>query len=103
MKKYLLRIAIGLTLVCFFLLHAAGLMDLRFIWQLELWSYDQRLHLTLPRGQNPRIVIIDIDEKSLAEVGRWPWSRNQVARMSGAVSSQCLLIESGQRRRLVLR
>lgn len=54
-------------------------MDLQFIRQLELWSYDQCLHLTLPRGQDPRILIIDIDEKSLAEVGRGPWSRNQVA------------------------
>jgi len=54
-------------------------MDLRFIWQLELWSYDQRLHLTLPRGQNPRIVIIDIDEKVWPRLAagpgaviRWP-------------------------------
>ena len=26
-----------------------------------------------------RIVIVDIDEKSLAEIGRWPWSRNRLA------------------------
>ena len=26
-----------------------------------------------------RIVIVDVDEKSLAEVGRWPWGRNQLA------------------------
>jgi adenylate cyclase len=52
-----------------------------FMQQLELWSYDQRLRLTLPGGQDERIVIVDIDEKSLAEVGRWPWSRNVLARM----------------------
>eukprot|EP01034_Spumella_vulgaris_P029084 gene29083-36070_t len=30
---------------------------------------------------DPRVVIVDIDEKSLAEVGRFPWSRNVMARL----------------------
>lgn len=81
MSNNLLRIVVGLAIVVFFLSHAIGLLNLRFIRQLELWSYDQRLNLTLPGGKDARIVIVDIDEKSLAEVGRWPWSRNQVARM----------------------
>ena len=33
----------------------------------------------MPRGVDPRIVILDIDEKSLGEVGRWPWSRRLMA------------------------
>ena len=33
----------------------------------------------MPNTLDDRIVIVDIDEKSLAEVGRWPWSRNKVA------------------------
>ena len=36
-----------------------------------------------PLGSGPqvdnRIVILDIDEKSLGEIGRWPWSRNVMA------------------------
>lgn len=28
-----------------------------------------------------RIVIVDIDEKSLSEIGRWPWGRDHVAKM----------------------
>ena len=79
MKKNLLRITIGLLLVALFLLNSAGMVGLSFMRQLELWSYDQRLRLTLPGGKDERIVIVDIDEKSLAEVGRWPWSRNVVA------------------------
>ena len=33
----------------------------------------------MPKTMDSRVVIIDIDEKSLAEVGRWPWSRNKLA------------------------
>ena len=35
--------------------------------------------MTMPRLTDPRIVILDIDERSLAEIGRWPWSRNLLA------------------------
>lgn len=30
-----------------------------------------RLRTTMPGGRDERIAILDIDEKSLAEVGRW--------------------------------
>jgi len=33
----------------------------------------------MPQGLDDRIVILDIDEKSLGEIGRWPWSRNLMA------------------------
>jgi len=36
------------------------------------------------RGELPadkRIVIIDVDEKSLKALGQWPWSRNKIARI----------------------
>src|SRR5665647_2473423 len=81
MQKNILRISVCLMLVAVFLLNSAGTLHLEFMRQLELWSYDQRLRLTLLGGEDERIVIVDIDEKSLAEVGRWPWSRNVVARM----------------------
>ncbi len=81
MKKHALRIGIGLALLLLFLLHGAGWLRLGLVQQLEHWSYDHRLLSTMPGGVDDRIVIVDIDEKSLAEVGRWPWSRNQVARM----------------------
>ncbi len=35
--------------------------------------------MTMPRGVDERIVILDIDEKSLGEIGRWPWSRDLLA------------------------
>lgn len=81
MKKHALRMAVGAVLLLLFLLHAAGVLQLGLVQQLELWSYDHRLLRTMPGTVDDRIVIVDIDEKSLAEIGRWPWSRNQVARM----------------------
>jgi len=82
MRKHTLRIAVGLAVMAIFLLHGLGLLQLGLVEQLELWSYDHRLKQTMPGGVDDRIVIVDIDEKSLAEVGRWPWSRNQVAQMT---------------------
>ena len=37
--------------------------------------------MTMPRAADPRIVILDIDEKSLGEIGRWPWSRRLMAEL----------------------
>ena len=36
----------------------------------------------MPGTLDERVVIVDIDEKSLAEIGRWPWSRNKVAALT---------------------
>ena len=35
--------------------------------------------MTMLRGSERGIVILDIDEKSLGEIGRWPWSRKLLA------------------------
>jgi adenylate cyclase len=80
-RNHALRIGIGLAIMSLFLLHGLGWLQFGLVRQLELWSYDYRLLQTMPGGVDDRIIIVDIDEKSLAEVGRWPWSRNQVARM----------------------
>jgi adenylate cyclase len=38
--------------------------------------------MTMPRGRDARIVILDIDERSLGEVGRWPWRRDLMAELT---------------------
>jgi adenylate cyclase len=55
----------------------------RFYQRLELIAYDQRMQFHLPddAGQDARIVIVDIDEYSLQQQGRWPWSRQRVAEL----------------------
>ncbi len=63
----------------FALLHATGVMRIDVLQRLDDIIYDARLRATMPRTLDERIVIVDIDEKSLAEIGRWPWGRNTLA------------------------
>ena len=77
----LIRIAAGLTVVLAFLVNEAEWIQYRFIQQMELLAYDTRLRLFMPKTLDPRVIILDIDEKSLNAEGRWPWSRNKVATM----------------------
>ncbi|MGH8751158.1 MAG: CHASE2 domain-containing protein, partial [Burkholderiales bacterium] len=78
-KKHAIRIGIGLALTLFFLGHAAGFYKIGFFQQLDAIIYDARLRLTMPRTMDQHVVIVDIDEKSLAEEGRWPWRRDRLA------------------------
>jgi adenylate cyclase len=76
-----IRMGAGLLVVAAFLVHEAEWFQYRFVQQLELFAYDTRLRLFMPRTLDPRVVILDIDEKSLNAEGRWPWSRNKLAVM----------------------
>lgn len=81
MRQHIVRIALGLAITLFFVGHAARFYNVGLISQLDNIIYDARLRLTMPRGVDPRIVILDIDEKSLQEVGHWPWPRDIMARI----------------------
>ena len=76
-----LRLSVGSALLVLFTLHPIGLIKLPGINKLEAWGYDARLLLTMPNTGDAQVVIIDIDEKSLKEEGRWPWSRDRLARL----------------------
>lgn len=78
LKKHLVRIALGLAVVLVFVGHATGRYEIPFVDRLEKIVYDARLRLTMSNTVDPRIVIVDIDEKSLAAEGRWPWRRDKV-------------------------
>ncbi|MBI4293283.1 MAG: adenylate/guanylate cyclase domain-containing protein [Betaproteobacteria bacterium] len=81
MKQHIVRISLGLLILLVFLGHAARFYQIGFITQLDNIIYDARLRLTTPGGVDDRVVILDIDEKSLAvpELGRWPWGRDKIA------------------------
>jgi adenylate cyclase len=81
LKKHLVRIALGLVVVLFFVGHAARYYRIPFVDRFENIVYDARLRLTMANGTDPRIVIVDIDEKSLAVEGRWPWRRDKLGAM----------------------
>jgi signal transduction histidine kinase/CHASE2 domain-containing sensor protein len=45
------------------------------LWRFDRWIYDAQLKLLAsPASQD--IVIIEVDQKSLQQLGRWPWSRD---------------------------
>jgi adenylate cyclase len=83
-KKNLARISLGIVVVLLLLTHVADRLRVPFVDSLEAIIYDARLKLTMPRTQDSRIVILDINEKSLLErerggEGRWPWPRDRLA------------------------
>jgi adenylate cyclase len=48
---------------------------------LEYAAYDHLVRWTPTRQPSGKVVIVDIDERSLASVGQWPWRRDIVARL----------------------
>ncbi|MFC6281611.1 MULTISPECIES: CHASE2 domain-containing protein [Polaromonas] len=72
------RIAVTLIPLVFALMHASGILRIGVLQRLDDIIYDARLRATMPGSIDERIVIIDFDEKSLAEFG-WPWGRNKHA------------------------
>lgn len=79
--RHAVRIGLSLAVLALLLLNTLGKVDLGFIQGLENYTYDARLKLMMPRTVDDRIVIVDIDEKSLREQGRWPWGRNKLAQL----------------------
>jgi adenylate cyclase len=79
LARHWARIAVTLIPLVFALLHAGGALRIGVLQRLDDIIYDARLRATMPETLDERVVIVDIDEKSLAEVGRWPWGRNRLA------------------------
>jgi adenylate cyclase len=77
-----LRVTLLLGALVVAVAHAAGYLPLRFVTQFDLAIADARLRALMPRTLDARIVIVDVDEKSLAEVGRWPWGREQMVALT---------------------
>lgn len=78
-KQHAVRYALSVLVLLALLLHVTGWMPITPIQQMEHDSYDARLKFMMPEGVDTRIVIVDIDEKSLSEQGRWPWGRDKLA------------------------
>ena len=81
MKKHLKQILLGMLLGLLFLGHGAKFYQIPLLNTLDSFVYDARLRLTAKGGVDERIVILDIDEASLTEMGRWPWSRDKMSKL----------------------
>ncbi len=82
--KWLPRlIGLGVTLLFLWCTTTAFPFVSRLVIRAESIAYDARLNLTLPpHSVDSRIVIVDIDEKSLKQEGHWPWARDKIARLT---------------------
>ena len=76
------RIVVALVPLVFALLHASQYLPIDPLQRLDNFIYDLRLRASMPRTKDEHVVIVDIDEKSLAELGHWPWGRNKLANLS---------------------
>jgi adenylate cyclase len=80
LKKLLVLSPIKISIFLVILALALFFSDLPFLRFMELKSLDLRM---VSRGHLPtggEVVIATVDEKSLSEIGRWPWSRAVTAR-----------------------
>ena len=70
----------GVLLTLFFLLLAQ--YDPPLLHELRLKSFDFFLrHNPAPLSADHRIIIVDIDSKSLENLGQWPWPRKRIANL----------------------
>jgi adenylate cyclase len=76
---------IKITIFVIFVALILFFMEVAFLQFMEFKTLDIRM---LSRGDRPsggETVIVTIDEKSLGELGRWPWSRATIARLVEAL------------------
>lgn len=78
-----------------FALHALGLVPVPVLERLEQAGYDLRVRINLPNSHDSRIVIVDIDEKSLARLGRWPWGRHHLAQLTDTLFDHYRILTLG--------
>jgi len=81
LKQRIYRYILGFSLIVLFISHTTDHFPIPLIHSLDNQSYDLRLSMSLPKNVDKKVVIIDIDEKSLTKIGQWPWDRKTLARI----------------------
>lgn len=77
-RRFLGQFALSLLFLLLLAGHAGQVYNLFFVSKLDSALYDLKLRLFRPQTVDERVVIVDVDDKSLKEIGRWPWGRDQV-------------------------
>lgn len=70
-KKNILNFCI----ILYIFISTTPLIEVPILNTVEMFISDVRLKMTMPEGVDNRVVIADIDEASIRELGRWPWNR----------------------------
>lgn len=69
------------SLVCTVMLlgHVTQVLPLAPVRVIDQLIFDTRMRLDAPNQADARIAIVDIDDASLTQLGRWPWNRGILA------------------------
>ncbi|WP_346796570.1 adenylate/guanylate cyclase domain-containing protein [Halomonas sp. Bachu 37] len=71
----------GLCILLLLLTVKVGWVPFPMLERLEWQAYDLKVRTTLSEQADTSLAIIDIDERSLYEIGQWPWPRATVAEL----------------------
>ena len=80
LKKHGARLLLGALLTMLAACASIGLFGVDTLGRLDAMLGDMRMRAEAPQ-LDKRIVIVDIDEKSLNQIGRYPWGRDVQARL----------------------
>ncbi|MCX8006432.1 MAG: CHASE2 domain-containing protein, partial [Burkholderiaceae bacterium] len=86
----------GLLLLAAVLAVAAGLLWPQAVQRLDHRLHDLGWHLLAHRAANSleeRLVLVDIDELSLAALGPWPWPRARLAALADRLGANGVALQ----------
>ncbi|WP_313953066.1 adenylate/guanylate cyclase domain-containing protein [Accumulibacter sp.] len=84
----ILRHLLGVVVLGVLLGHSLHYLEIDPLRRLDAVLYDARVRFFARQSVDERIAIVDIDERSLAELGRWPWSRARLAELVERIGGQ---------------
>src|ERR1051325_3180172 len=83
--RWWIRAGISVLVFLLFAAHSAGRLPVGLLDKLDRYAYDALVVLNLEGGVDPSVVTVDIDEKSLAAEGHFPWPRDKLAQLVTAL------------------
>ncbi len=84
-RRFLGQFVLSLAFLLVLLGQVGQVFDVFLLSKLEAALYDAKILLFRPQGGDDRLAIVDIDDKSLREIGRWPWPREKTAKLTTAL------------------
>ncbi|MFT5113447.1 MAG: adenylate cyclase [Parasphingorhabdus sp.] len=79
MRNYLVRFFLGLAPMILVVCHVLGVISIPYLDRLEQIAYDTKVRFSNLEEKDPRVIIVDVDERSLSAEGHWPWRRDKIA------------------------
>lgn len=83
-----LRQWLGVALLGVLLAYSLRYIEIDPLRRFDAFLYDSRVRLFARGAIDERIAIVDIDERSLVELGRWPWNRARLAALIERIFEQ---------------